>query len=968
MSGHTPSRKRKNTKDTVGISTIQDVLVAIKPHTLDFKTADFAVLETQLSRLNHLLDQLLSVRNGKRRTKPEAMADELDREAGVRLWNASIMLRAVQDHGDTECRKRVFASLRLAAFRLIEAGGDVSPTAGSLVHLLQLASKTATALSDCNDARAQSVLMAAADYEGLLKDAKDETRDLQSKESATAQYYCGRMDVAWKDHNEGVAYFMLEQATDERRLNSIGLADAEEIMGRALEIGKALLRKAWGKQAAPADTSMLNGPEGIADSKTALLAVKWLQKAFQTLERAGDGESTNLANLREAILRTLARAYFASSTAVEANLERAEATLDELIKAGDHDINLFWMRLAVLKRAKAAVPQLHDAFSSILNLLEFQEPTVMSVLREIQTVVDVSVVLAVDLTHDLLHKALDSVSGTGQEFVDSIAMSLLLLVKRLNHSEAYQAVEKACQAITRRVDFNMDKTSAAACQLVLWRNGEASYKGKKWTEAAEWFTLSASSAFQSTTNAQSRCIRKAALCYIQQGEYAQASMLVSRCPNDESSTHYVKFLAAVHQGLEGEAIQAVGDMVKASDFDRKMLLLATQLAHETKQKTLLLAILEAMLRTLQQEPQLEAESEGITLVRCSVRIILDLLKEPLAASTELIESLKVHLQRALDLIGAVTTKGNLAVVAKDVSWLWRTAYNAAVSGCRDWDELAVAELFDLARGLMETYSVALVASQDPDMKQCMLLSSFSAVSGRLFVARRLGSSDDAGTLYEQLANDIPTLRRSAVQAFVDGTFDDDRPNYIVNILFTFEVEVLCRIQAWEKLQILVETATETECVTAITLEAIADLLWTEEACPTDVLYSALEAMLRSSLDSKHISIEKFSRWLRALCTILLARNKQQDRANALSFIEQAVEVIKENPDESGDQMYAHDEREWLLHIAFNTGVERFTVSDFEEAKRWIETATVLAGLVHNSQAASEKINAMYQQVLARYGS
>lgn len=23
-------------------------------------------------------------------------------------------------------------------------------------------------------------------------------------------------------------------------------------------------------------------------------------------------------------------------------------------------------------------------------------------------------------------------------------------------------------------------------------------------------------------------------------------------------------------------------------------------------------------------------------------------------------------------------------------------------------------------------------------------------------------------------------------------------------------------------------------------------------------------------------------------------------------------------------MYAHDEREWLLHIAFNTGVERFT--------------------------------------------
>ena len=59
-----------------------------------------------------------------------------------------------------------------------------------------------------------------------------------------------------------------------------------------------------------------------------------------------------------------------------------------------------------------------------------------------------SVGLAVDLTHVLLHKALDSDHGTGHHFVDSIAMSLLLLVKRLNHSEAYQSVEKACQGIS----------------------------------------------------------------------------------------------------------------------------------------------------------------------------------------------------------------------------------------------------------------------------------------------------------------------------------------------------------------------------------------------------------------------------------------------------------------------------------------------------------------------------------------
>lgn len=69
-------------------------------------------------------------------------------------------------------------------------------------------------------------------------------------------------------------------------------------MGRVLEIGKDLLRKAWGKHTV-ADTAAPNmGSDSVADSKAALLAVKWLQKAFQTLERTGDGESTNLAILR----------------------------------------------------------------------------------------------------------------------------------------------------------------------------------------------------------------------------------------------------------------------------------------------------------------------------------------------------------------------------------------------------------------------------------------------------------------------------------------------------------------------------------------------------------------------------------------------------------------------------------------------------------------------------------------------
>ncbi|QRW05718.1 hypothetical protein RhiLY_04717 [Ceratobasidium sp. AG-Ba] len=305
-----------------------------------------------------------------------------------------------------------------------------------------------------------------------------------------------------------------------------------------------------------------------------------------------------------------------------------------------------------------------------------------------------------------------------------------------------------------------------------------------------------------------------------------------------------------------------------------MLLLATQLAHETKQRTLLLAVLGAMLRTLRQGHQgleLEAETEGITIVRCSVRIILDLLQEPLAATNELVNSLMEYFRRALDLIGTVSAKGNLAIIAKDASWLWRTAYNAAVSGCRDWDELVVVELFDLARELMDAYSNTLRAEQDLDLRDVLFCSVFGA-SGRLFVARRLGSSQDATVLYERLADDLPNFRRSALRALPDGVFDGDQPG-------------LCGRR--RRAQLMTYVA-----------------LFQIDPQGSSTNFTTPKFMLRSSLDSKHMSIDKFSR----------------------CFIEQAVEVIKENVDESGD-------------------------------KRWIEAAIALARLVNNSGAASEKVGA-----------
>jgi len=58
--------------------------------------------------------------------------------------------------------------------------------------------------------------------------------------------------------------------------------------------------------------------------------------------------------------------------------------------------------------------------------------------------------------------------------------------------------------------------------------------------------------------------------------------------------------------------------------------------------------------------------------------------------------------------------------------------------------------------------------------------------------------------------------------------------------------------------------------------------------------------MHASLDRSCLSIEKFSRWLRAICTILLSRNSTTDRVKALGYVEQAFTIMEASGDNPAD--------------------------------------------------------------------
>ncbi|KAI0045733.1 hypothetical protein FA95DRAFT_1596662 [Auriscalpium vulgare] len=984
-------RKRKELSSVAQTyQAIHDLLLGIKSN-LNTQGAEPSLV-TDLYELSALSEKLVFQRSKPSQSSKEWRdeADTLDRE-GTNLWNISSTLRPASSDQITS----LVAALRLSAFRLIEAGLPPNPTIETFIHMLQLASKTGITLAEIGKHElASSVLGSAAKYEQSLRSQDDpQGMHQQLKAQATVVYYCSRMEAAWKEGNESLAQYMLQNITesDPERLGLLPARDRELLASKLLEIGRSLL------------TGGTRPSENDTDTR-AREAVRWMQKAFALAEQLDDTVTAGAAELKRCILRNLggyrsnmvpetscsrsgwldglrlaARGYVLSSAHDPENLSRAEASLNELLASiesfPDHAETeyqeLRWWKLAVLKRRNATNDALLEAFRSIIDHMEFTEDNVTNVLYELRTLPHQQLVVTV-LQH-CIQASLETVNGSGLPYMDRLLLALIFhCSKDADHARAMRDL-RATFSLFQSAEFELPKVCATACLMLFWQYGERRLSSKRYPEAADWFLAGTHQTFSSTPAATaSKCYRKAALCHIEQHEYAQASAIIRRCPGDEAPTHYVMFLVSVRQGLEADAIRAVQAMVQASQFDRKMLLMAFRLAHESDLKNLLLAVLQELLNFVRDRERIEADVEPVTLVRCMIRLVMRLQADPTNDKNALIDALIGHFATAKSLVERACAEKRVSMVMKDVSWLWRTAYNCAAQGSTEWDdaEVRVPPLFDVSRELLETY-FQMAFEVDEEMYLCIVFASFAATSARVFAMRKgLPTDKDLARSTGQEVRACEVRLRSVLDKAPLQPDNVTRVLHCLRVLMVFEAEVACRLQEWESLPQIIQKAAQIPTPLVDTFEAITDLLWAESNCPNDVLFAALEAILHASLDCNSLSVEKFARWLRAICTMLLSRNTAPDRLKAVGYIEQAITVLEEHGGDDGDddQAYPMDERYWLLTSAYNTGIECLHVYLLDEAKRWFEASTVICRFVSDGEGRAQKISETYSQLLDRYTS
>jgi len=264
---------------------------------------------------------------------------------------------------------------------------------------------------------------------------------------------------------------------------------------------------------------------------------------------------------------------------------------------------------------------------------------------------------------------------------------------------------------------------------------------------------------------------------------------------------------------------------------------------------------------------------------------------------------------------------------------------------------------------------------DADLCLHIINASFASVSGRVFAIRRVvaeqglsGQNNRLRLLVADMKSSKDRITGIVSRKSMHGHDETLRIQSFLHTLTVFEVEFLARLQEWEDLLKMIGEVVRSDSSAVVTFEAIADILWAEKDCPVEILFTVLEAILHSSLDHSSLSVEKFSRWLRAICTILLSRNTASDRAKAIGYVEQAVTVMEAHGEgkDNASEFYPLDERQWLLGMSYNTGIECLHASVLDEAKRWFESSTVICRFIPDGQNRADKIHETYMHLLARY--
>ncbi|CAG8503528.1 13700_t:CDS:10 [Cetraspora pellucida] len=837
------------------------------------------------------------------------LADEID-ELGVGIWNTSIALKTSGVARGPDSNDEMIVLFRQVGFVMIQAGAgaSVNTEIKSAIKLLSLANKVGKGWLDCGRSdKADEILRSANTLEDTVLSWQEKSaKEQQSRSTALVVYYAYRAEAAWKLTNSHVANLMIQHATEKEYLDHVTIKEIDILCQVCFTIGHQASR------------------EGKVNE-----AIKWLRKCHELISDRISQINPERIKILTSTLNILATCYLKISVHDESNLDLAENAVNICLEEDPGNVLATSLKLKIMKQRN---------FDPVL----FEEG--MDILIE-EKLSDIRKI-------EFIEKAIVAkfhILGNSES-------------ENLDLNDAIRNIDVTL-GFEQRHGIIIGHKTKAACQLILWQKGDQNYANQRYDRAKKWYEIAYKSLAANQADGRNAAIlqRKIALCHLEDHALADATEAIRQAQlheHNSAANFYILFHIAMEKRQIVQAIQHLHEMCKGDEFHGNMLTMA---AHEAYQKGHKAVLIEALKEILDKHEMGEdiANVDIFVLLRCLIRMTYNTLSGDEMERASLKDCICGYFEIALNLLKSTDNNQDKIddsiqqkrALLKDLEWFFKTAWNMGLEFCQhakeDSDVFSI-QLFDIAYKFLNEYPEETL--EHINRKR---LCIFTSLCGKLFLSRQQNSIAQKRDLLHQTLASVDQYKKlkKTLGKRKRSTLDDIQENkstaqsdMILIILFEFEAKI--KLGLWNELLTAAE-AYDFEVPSRI-FERMAELLISENECPSTVISSTLQVLLNSITKRKQVDIEQFSRWFRMLIITSMVKDKQA----SAQYFDQALDILNQ---ECSKKKYPEEEIQWLMVNAWNYGIDYYSVNDFINAKKWCETAIAFCRFMENGLLYEEEL-------------
>jgi hypothetical protein len=358
-------------------------------------------------------------------------------------------------------------------------------------------------------------------------------------------------------------------------------------------------------------------------------AVKWLERAFEVIERQDpDKLSIDASELRTSILQCSVHALFGIQQ--EDAFEQARNIVSMLESEVGDKLVVLLLKLELLSVSNETFDS--SAYAMVLKRIirtaVISDSNVTLVMHHIRKLNDKSPSIACQVLDDFLQSRI--LAEGSQQCIESLLVNRIWMsTSQRDGQDVIASVEGILETIAANIANTITAPTAHACQMLLWKRIEANSSLGQHGAAEMWCHLALHRVFENTGEMnKAKITRKLLLCALGQQSMSSARDVfssMSEATKEDPMTRFLMYKIAIRCDEVELASECLTKVYNASSTDATLLYACVMDAYEVRASEISVAALQLVLE--KYDHNIPSTIHLPALLRVTIRLINSRLEQ-----------------------------------------------------------------------------------------------------------------------------------------------------------------------------------------------------------------------------------------------------------------------------------------------------------------------------------------------------